>query len=87
MRARGEVLRQPRQAQVLARVRVIPEHNGIEAPVVLVHEGAGAFGVFEYPLGEPLLQGVGFLLRGGGLQRVEHAALFAVELFDLVIDE
>ena len=33
------------------------------------------------------MQGVGFLLRGGGLQRVEHATLLAVDVFDLVVDE
>lgn len=87
MRARGEVLRQPRQAQVLARVGVVAQDDGVEAPVVLGHERAGTLRVFKHPLGEPLLQGVGFLLRGGGLQRVEHAALLAVDVLDLVVDE
>ena len=55
VRARGEVLCQPRQAQVLARVGVVAQHDGVEAPVVLGHERAGTLRVFKHPLGEPLL--------------------------------
>ena len=46
MRARLEGCREARQREVRPSVRVVAEHDGVEAPVVLVHECLCAGGVF-----------------------------------------
>jgi len=87
MRPGGEVRRQPGQGQVVARVRVVAQHDAVEPPVVLRDQRGRAGGVLPHPVGEAFLQGVGLFLRRGGLDRVQDAADLAADLLDLVIDE
>ena len=74
MRPWLEGAREAGEGEPLALGAVVAQHDCVEAAVVLAGEPAGAVGVLPAPLAEALLQGLGFLLGGGGLGRVDHAA-------------